>query len=117
MYIKEVIVECYCKYVSATEVGDYYEVMFKKEIYKDEEYIMIQRQFEFLNDECYIESNDLNYCGDFKINKAVLYNNRVEIEIDRKSNKEITVKYPLTLENHSEVRRILKIIIPDLIIK
>jgi len=109
--------ECNCKYVSATEAGDYYEVTFEKEISNDEEYFLIQRQFEFLNDECYIESNDLDYCGHFKINKAVLYNNRVEMEIDRTFNKEITVKYPISLENYSEVQRILKIIIPHLIIK
>lgn len=108
----------HCKYVSATESGDYYQVLFEKEIESDEEYFLIQRQFEFPdNDECYIESNDLNYCGHYKINNAVLYNNRLEIEIDRKSNKEITVEHQISLEDYSEIQRILKIIIPHLIIK
>ena len=108
----------YCKNVSATEAGDYYQILFEKEFESDEEYFLIQRQFEFPdNDECYIESNDLNYCGHYKINNAVFYNNRLEININRKYNKEITVEYQISLEDYSEVQRILKIIIPHLIIK
>jgi len=107
-----------CKYVFADEAEDYYQVLFEDEIDSDKEYFLIQSQFEFPdNDECYIESNDFNYCGHYRIHNAVLTDNRLTIEIDRKSHKDIIVVFQILLENYREVQRILKIMIPHLIIK
>jgi hypothetical protein len=44
-----------CKYVSASEAGDYFQVLFEKERDDDKEYFLIQRKFEFTDrGKCYI---------------------------------------------------------------
>lgn len=53
-----------CDYVSATESGDYFQVFFGQDPDSDEEYVLVQRQFEMPDGgACYVEIEDVDWCG------------------------------------------------------
>jgi hypothetical protein len=60
-------------HVSASESGDYFQVLFESEEDGEGEYLLIQRQFEDPDDaRCYIEAHDEDYIGHFKVVRASL---------------------------------------------
>jgi hypothetical protein len=64
----------YANYVSATQSGDYFQVLFEEEndleasFDIEREFFLIQRQFEFPDkDECYYENHDSGACDRYKL--------------------------------------------------
>jgi hypothetical protein len=104
-----------CKHVSASEAGDYYQVLFEKQIDDDDEYFLIQQQFEFPSDDkCYIETQDEEFVGHYKIKEARINPNKFYLEIQRKQNSKITINFETTPKSYKDIRRVLKIIIPNI---
>src|SRR5262245_16786438 len=66
-----------CERVSASEAGDGFQVMFERAPDSDEGYVLVQRHFEFPDrDECYVESDDREFSGHFRIRRAYLSRDR-----------------------------------------
>jgi hypothetical protein len=65
-----------CAHVSATEAGEGPQVLFAKAPESDEEYVLFQRHFQFPDgEECYVESDDPEFCSHFRIHSARLSGN------------------------------------------
>ncbi len=102
-------------HVSASESGDYYQVLFEAEEDGDGAYVLIQRQFE--DDDgglCYLETHDEDYIGHFQVARAALGRNRFFLELRRREAAEVEVTFKTTEENYDDVARIMRIMIPCL---
>lgn len=102
------------KYVSASEAGDYFQVLFEEERDSLKNYFLIQRGFEFEDitpDPCYIESDDLTLCGHLKIKKVELSRNRFYLLLGDKNQNALEIKFETSGGNYQEVKRVLAIIL------
>lgn len=108
--------EFQCKHVSASEEGDYFQVFFGElEEEGDAAYLLVQRQFEFLDHgECYVETNDLNFCGHYVIHSAQLTRDRFQISYGNGPRKYVAVSFKAGDRDFAEAQRILQVIIPEL---
>jgi hypothetical protein len=103
--------------LSASKAGDYYQVMFEKEEDSDKAYFLIEQQFEFpFGDECYIESHSEEYTGQFKVMRAELRKSRFFMQLKRQEVTEVVVTFNTSDLNYKEVKRVLGIMLPGLII-
>ena len=102
-------------HVSASESGDYYQVLFQAEEDGDGAYVLIQRQFEHPDGGlCYIEAHDEDYIGHFKVVRASLARNRFCLELRRRQATEVEVTFKTTDQNYIDVARVMRIMIPYL---
>lgn len=100
-------------HVSASESGDYYQVLFEAEEDGDGAYVLIQRQFEDPDGGlCYVEAHDEAYIGHFKVVRAALDRNRFCLELPRREAAEVEVTFKATDRNYNDVVRIMRIMIP-----
>ena len=107
--------ELRCEHVSASEAGEGFQVLFEKAPDSDEGYVIVQRHFEFPDrGECYLETDDREFCGHFRIQSAHLSRNQFQIAFDREPVKEIAVLFSATDPVYAEVRRVLQIMIPGI---
>ena len=111
----------HCKYVSASEAGDYCQVLFEEQAYpddtnhEDEVYFLIQRQFEFPdNGYYYVESHDEAYRGHFRFSRAKLSRSHLQLQLSRQGCSHVEITFETSDENYTEAKRILQIIIPAL---
>ncbi len=110
------IMQFNCKYVSASEAGDYFQVLFEKERDVDKEYFLIQRRFEFSDrGKCYIEPQGEDYIGHYKITKSTISPERSYVKIQRWQDSDITINFNTSTKNYNEIKRVLKIMIPNII--
>ena len=102
-------------YVSTSEAGDYYQVLFEERDSDSEEdgledgkYLLIQRQFELPNgSRIYVESHDQAFIGHFKVVKATLNSKCFCLTLSKKTSAAIEATFETSPENHAEVKRIL----------
>ena len=105
-----------CERVSATEAGEGFQVLFEEVPDSDEGYLLVQRHFEFPHgEECYVETDDREFCGHFQIRHARLSRNRFEMAF-RSPEREIAVTFEATDSVYTEIKRVLQIMIPALVI-
>ena len=103
------------RYIEASEEGDYVQVFFGRNRESVDEYLLIQRQFEFPDDgECYVETANLNFCGHYFIRSAQLARNSFRVSYGKKSGKQVMVTFKATDRAYAKAKRILKAIIPRL---
>lgn len=101
--------------VSASESGDYYQVLFEGELDGEEAYVLVQRQVELPDGGlCYVESHDKDYIGHFKVTHAELGRNWFFLKLARKTAAELEVVFNTTDKNWRQVARIMQIMIPRL---
>jgi hypothetical protein len=110
----------HAKCVSASESGDYYQVLFETEDPGDEvtdppgldsPYLIIQRQFEMPDGgRCYVETHDHGYIGHYRLRLADFSPTRLAFEIERKTNTHVEVSYAVDAAEFNEVQRIVNII-------
>jgi hypothetical protein len=111
------IIKLQCDHVSATEAGEGFQVLFARAPDSDEGYVLVQRHFEFPDGgECYVETDDREFCGHFRIRGAHLSRSRFQMTFGRKPERRIAVLFDVTDSVYSEVKRVLKTIIPDIVI-
>jgi hypothetical protein len=104
-----------CERVSAAEAGEGFQVLFERAPDSDAGYVLVQRQFEFPDrEECYVESDDRDFSGHFRIQRAYLSKNRFRIAFGRDPVREIAVSFDATDSVYTEVKRVLQIMIPEL---
>lgn len=95
-------------HVSASEAGDYFQVTFEEKSDETEQYVLIQREFEFDEDSWYLECPAQNLYGQVKIIKSELSHQRLYFKTA--DNEEIELTFELSEENDQDVKRILEII-------
>jgi hypothetical protein len=104
-----------CEHVSASEAGDGFQVLFTKASDSDEGYVLVQRHFEFPDrGECYLETEDREFCGHFPIRTAHLSRNHFEISFGRGSVRKLVVFFNITDSVYAEVQRVLQIMVPEI---
>ena len=108
-------------YVSASEAGDYYQVLFEERDSDSEqdslggEYLLIQRQFELPNgSRIYVESHEEDFIGHFKVVKARLNPQCLYLTLSRKTSVAIEVTFETSAGNYAEVKRALSVMIPNI---
>jgi hypothetical protein len=104
-----------CEHVSATEAGDGFQVLFAKAPDSDEGYVLVQRHFEFPDGgKCYLECEERDFCGHFPVRSAHLSRNRFRLAFGRESVRRIEVLFSATDSVYAEVKRVLRIMLPEL---
>jgi len=107
--------ELHCEYVSASDDGDHFQVIFELTQTSEEGYLVVQRQFELPDGgECYVETDDPEFSGHFRIRNARLTNKLFQIEFGSRPARKIKVSFEVTDSAYAEAKRILQIMIPDL---
>jgi hypothetical protein len=108
--------ELHCEHVSTSEAGgEYFQVMFATIQDSDEGYLLVQRQFEMRDGgECYVETDDLKFCGHFRLRNARLTSKQFQFEFGNGPARKISVSFEVTESVFAEIKRVLQIIIPDL---
>ncbi|MSQ71130.1 MAG: hypothetical protein EXR27_07550 [Betaproteobacteria bacterium] len=108
------------KRISATASGDYYQVLLDSEDRDEEQldpfdqpapYLMVQCQFEFSNGgKCYVESDDDEYIGHFKLKLIEFSPTRLAFEIARRNHNHVEVCFALTGAEFDETLPIIEVI-------
>ena len=95
--------------VSASEAGDYFQVLFENEEDDVEAgYFLVQCQFEFPDGgEFYIESNDPRFCGQFKVKSATLNRRSFRLEMPSTKWKRIHIEFGADQVAYEELVRVL----------
>jgi hypothetical protein len=107
--------ELHCGYVSASESGDYFQVLFGRTRDSDEGYLLVQRQFELSDGgKCYVETDDLDFTGHFRLRNARLTRSQFEFEFGNRQTRKMKVSFTATDSAYGDVKRTLQIVIPDL---
>ncbi|MFZ2540528.1 MAG: hypothetical protein WAW75_02010 [Gallionella sp.] len=112
--------QLYAKRVSANASGDYYQVQLDSEDCEDEQldpfeqpapYLLVQSQFEFFDGgKCYIESDDEEYIGHFKLKLVEFSPVRLAFEIVRSNHNQVEVNFALTEAEFEEALLIVEVI-------
>ncbi|MDP1982060.1 MAG: hypothetical protein Q8K23_05925 [Sulfuritalea sp.] len=110
----------HAKRVSAIASGDYYQVLLDSEGSEEEQlspfdppapYLMVQRQFEFFEGgKCYVESDDDEYIGHFKLKLIEFSPTRLAFEIARQEHNHVEVSFALTAVEFDEALPIVEVI-------
>jgi len=107
--------EFQCERVTAAHAADYFQVLFEQSPDSDQGYVLVQRQFELPDGgECYVETDDADFCGHFRIRTAQLSTRRFQMAFGDGPVKQITVSFNATDSEYAEAKCVLQIMIPDL---
>ena len=102
-------------HVSASESGDYFQVLFEAEKDGDGAYVLVQRQFEDPDGGlCYVEAHDEDYIGHSRVARASLARNRFCLALQRRQAAQVNVTFETTEQNYRNVARVMRIMIPCL---
>ena len=111
------MIEKIFKHASASEAGDYYQVSFDDDDDTegiDGRYLLIQRQFEFADDDSYyLESDDIRLCGHVKLRAAVLNSEFLSIEFLADEWTPLRIRYAASQDDFDKLARIVRIIFED----
>ena len=81
-----------CERVSTSEAGEGFQVLFERTPDSDEGYVLVQRHFELPDrEERYVESDDQEFSGHFRIRRAYLSRNGFRMAFGRNPVREIGV--------------------------
>ena len=101
--------------VSASEAGDYFQVLFENEADNIEAgYFMVQCQFEFPDGGgFYIESNDPRLCGHFTVKSAALSKRSFGMVMPSTKWKRIQIEFGADQVAYEELLRVLRTMFED----
>ena len=111
------MIEKIFKHASASEAGDYYQVSFDDD--DDTEgingrYLLIQRQFEFADDDSYyFESDDRRFCGHVKVRAAALNSEFLSIDFLADEWTTLRIRYAVSQDDFDKLERIVRIMFED----
>lgn len=103
------------KHVRGKHVSSWLEehgcgVVFSRDEESDDEYLLIQRHFEEPEDDRpYVETDDEDFCGHFRIAAATLDRDHLEI---RYASKTVEVTFATSEERFQQLTKILPILAP-----
>lgn len=111
------MIEKIFKHASASEAGDYYQVSFDDD--GDTEgingrYLLIQRQFEFADDDSYyLESDDRRFCGHVKVRAVALNSEFLSIDFQADEWTTLRIRYAVSQDDFGKLERIVGIMFED----
>ena|SRR5436309_9827799 len=107
--------EFFLPYVSiASSGGEYFQVSFAANEDSDDEYVLIQRQFESPDDgRVYVESHRRALCGHFKIRKAKLRSDVFCLELICQPTETVRIRFQADRNRYNRLKGVLKTIIPS----
>jgi len=102
-----------CDYASATEAGDYFQVLFEETEDDDKRYLLLQTQFEFPQDfDVKVETNGGEWYAELKVERATLDRQRLVIDgYDDGDPVRITINHSANDGTYAELKRVLKIML------
>ena len=110
----------FAKSVSGTVSGDYYQLALDAENSDEERnddlektgtYLLLQTQFEFSNDgKCYVESDDEDYIGHFKLTLIEFTPTHLVFEIAREQHNRVEIEFALTVAEYDKSRPVVEVI-------
>ena len=108
-----------CEYASASEAGDYIQVLFEETAESDKRYILIQSQFEFPQDyDVKVETDGGEWCAELTVARATL--DRQRLVIDGRDDAEpirIIINHAADDGIYAELKRVLLIMLPAIDVK
>ena len=108
------MIEMLLNSVSASEAGDYYQVVFEENADNSSaRYFLIQRQFEFPYEGFYIESDNTELCGHFDVNAASLSRRWLRLEMPNAKWKSIQIRFAADQVAYDELAQILSTMFED----
>ena len=113
------MIERVFKHASASEAGDYYQLLFDDDDEGDSidgQYVLIQRQFEFPDDgSYYLESGDSGFCGHVKVRAAKLNREFLSIEFLAEEWSALRIRYTADQDEYKELDRIVRIMFEEVL--
>ncbi len=110
----------FAKSVSGTVCGDYYQFSLASESSDEESendfeqtgsYLLLQTQFEFFSGgKCYVESDDEDYIGHFKLILIEFTPTYLVFEIARNNRNRVEVDFALTAAEFEESKPVVEVI-------
>ena len=111
------MIEKIFEHASASEAGDYYQVSFDDDDDPesiDGPYLLIQRQFEFPDDDSYyLESDDTRLCGHVKVRAATLSSEFLYIDLLADEWTTLRIRYGISQSDFEQFERIVTIMFED----
>jgi hypothetical protein len=115
------MIEKIFKHASASEAGDYYQVSFDDDDDPesiDGRYLLIQRQFEFPDDDSYyLESDDSRLSGHVKVRAATLNSEFLSIDLLADEWTTLRIRYAVSQDDFEELERIVRIMFEDKVLR
>ena len=107
-----------CHYASATEAGDYFQVLFEEFEENDGPYVLIQTQYEFPQDcDVLVETDTGEWCAELSVESAALDGQRLVIDGSADDGPvRIIVNYTADDVTKDDLKRVLKIMLPDIVV-
>ena len=103
---------------SASEAGDYYQVLFEEEADSPSaRYFLIQRQFEFPYEGFYIETDHIEFCGHFDVDAATLSSRWLRLEMPNTRWQSIQIVFKVDQVGYEELAHVLSIIFEDRLLR
>ena len=108
-----------CGYASASQAGDYLQVLFKATDADDKRYVLIQSQFEFpQNYDVKIEADGGEWYAELCVDRAMLDRKRMSISgRDEGVAVRIIVNHVADDETYSNLARVLETMLPKIVVQ
>jgi hypothetical protein len=105
-----------CEYASASEAGDYVQVLFEETVESDNRYVLIQSQFEFPQDyDVQVEADGGEWYAQLTVERAILDHKRFVLDgCDDAESVRIVVNFVANEVVYAELTRVLLIMLPDM---
>ena len=108
------MIEMLLNSVSASEAGDYYQVLFEEDADNPSaRYFLIQRQFEFPYEGFYIESDNAEFCGHSNVKAASLSRRWLRLEMPSTKWKSIQIRFAADQVTYDELAHALSTMFED----
>jgi hypothetical protein len=106
-------------YASASEAGDYFQVVFEASKDGDRRYVLIQSQFEFpQNYDVKIETDSGEWYAELRVDHATLDRHRLRIDgTDDGEAVSVIVNHAAGNATYAELKRVLEIMLSDIVIQ
>ena len=100
---------------SASEEGDYFQILFEESSEQEgRPYLLVQRQLETPDGGlCYIETEDHDIAGHFRIRSARLERRSLRLSWGRTSEEAAAVTFEADDRTFAEIRKVLRIMVPS----
>ena len=107
-----------CPYVSASEAGDFVQILFAESSDDDAKYVLLQTQFEFDQDyDFQIETKDGEWIAHMSDSSATLNRNRLEIDgVDAGEPVRLVIDFEASHDTFVETRKILESMVRKLVV-
>jgi hypothetical protein len=116
--MSQTIREWTCNYASASEAGDYFQVLFKETDTDDKRYVLIQSQFEFPQDyDVKVEADGGEWYAELSVDRATLDRERLVIDgSDEGVAVRLIVNHVADDGTYADLKRVLDIMLPDIVV-